>query len=144
MKTACWLILPALLLAACDTIVTDEGTPLEPGTYALVSIDGAPLPAPEPCSSVRIEEERITVGAIRDVEYYQRTIRPPANEVRTLGATGSYRTTFDGLVHLNLQLTGDGAPAAFTPVLQRTPRGLTQIVGQPCDGHSVKLYQLRR
>ncbi|HEY0153470.1 MAG TPA: hypothetical protein VGB92_15795 [Longimicrobium sp.] len=145
MKTIRRLILPALLLAAaCDSVITEEGTPLQPGTYALVSIDGAPLPAPEPCSPVRIEEERITVGAIRNVEYYQRTTHPPANEVRTVSAAGSYSTTFDGRVYLNLRLAGTGAPEAFTPLLQRTPQGLTQIVGQPCDGHSVKLYQLQR
>ncbi|HEX8675045.1 MAG TPA: hypothetical protein VF710_24305 [Longimicrobium sp.] len=144
MKTARWLILPALLLAGCDTVVTDEVTPLEPGTYALVSIDGAPLPATEPCSALRVEEERITVGPARNVEYHQRGTRPPANEVRTLSATGSYRATFDGRVQLNLELTGTGAPEAFTAVLQRTPQGLTQNVGQPCDGNSVKLYQLQR
>jgi hypothetical protein len=142
MKTARWLILPALLVAACDAIVTDEATPFEPGTYVLVSIDGTPLPASEPCISLRIEEERITVGPGRNVEYHQRGTRPSANEVRTVSATGSYRATFDGRVQLNLQTTG--APEAFTLVLQRTAQGLTQNVGQPCDGNSVKLYQLQR
>ena len=69
---------------------------MTPGTYALVSIDGAPLPAQEPCSAFRIEEERITIGALGTAEYHQRTTRPPANEVRTVGTSGSYRVTFDG------------------------------------------------
>jgi hypothetical protein len=144
MTTARWLTIPALLLAAaCETIVSDEAPPLAPGTYALVSIDGAPLPAREPCSALRIEEERITVGAIRNVEYYQRTTQPPGTQERTVTGSGSYRTTFDGRVELTVQFTGNRAPDGFNSVLERTPQGLTQIVGQPCDGRSVKLYQLQ-
>lgn len=140
-----WLTLPILLLAAaCDDTVTDDAPPLAPGTYALASIDGAPLPAAEPCSPTRIEEERITVGAIRDVEYYQRTTQPPGTQERTVTAAGSYRTTFDGRVELRLAFTGNREPEAFNTVLERTPQGLTQIVGQPCDGRSIKLYQLQR
>jgi hypothetical protein len=145
MSTAGWLTLPVLLLAAaCETIVTDEAPPLAPGTYALASIGGVPLPAQEPCSAFRIEEERITIGPLGDVEYHQRTTRPPASEVRTVSATGSYRATFDGRVELLLKFTGSGAPDAFNTVLDRTPDGLTQIAGQPCDVYSVKLYRLQR
>lgn len=145
MATARWLTLPVLLLAAaCDTVVTDAAPPLVPGTYALASIDGAPLPAREPCSAHQIEEERISIGALGDVEYQQRTIHPPAGEVRTVSATGSYRTTFDGMVTLTLKFTGGGASDAFQTVLERTSEGLTQIAGQPCDGRSVKLYRLQR
>lgn len=145
MTTARWLIIPALFLAAaCDDTISDEATPLTPGTYALVSIDGEPLPAHEPCSRYRIEEERITIRAIRSVEYYQRTTEPPSTQERTVSATGSYRATFDGRVELRLEFTSNGEPEAFTPVLERTQQGLTQIVGQPCDGRSVKLYQLQR
>jgi len=145
MTTARWLTLPILLLAAaCDNVVSDEAPPLAPGTYALASIGGAPLPANEPCSSFQIEEERITVAPLGDVEYYQRTTRPPATEVRTVSATGSYRTTFDGRVELNLRFAGNQWPDAFNTVLDRTPEGLTQVAGQPCDVHSVKLYRLQR
>lgn len=145
MSTVRWLTLPLLLLAAaCESIVTDAATPLAPGTYALASIDGTPLPAHEPCSGRRMEEERITIAPLGDVDYFQRTTRPPATEVRTVSATGSYRATFDGMVTLSLKPAGSAAPDTFNIFLKRTPEGLTEITGQPCDGHSVKLFRLQR
>ncbi len=50
----------------------------------------------------------------------------------------------DGRVEMRLAFTSAGVPGGFNTVLERTPKGLTQIAGQPCDVHSVKLYQLRR
>jgi hypothetical protein len=145
MTAARWLIIPALLLAAaCESTVSDEAPPLAPGTYALVSIDGVPLPAAEPCSAFRTEEERFTVGSRRGVDYHARLTLASTGEVRTYNAAGSYRTTFDGRVEMRLTSTPGGVPEGFNTVLERTPEGLTQIVAQPCDGRSVKLYRLQR
>lgn len=143
MTSSRWLALPLLLLAACETSVTDGAPPLAPGTYALASIDGVPLPAPEPCSAFRTEEERFTVAPDGGVEYYARLTQSSTAEERIYSATGSYRATFDGRVEMRLTSTSGGVPDGFNSVLERTPEGLTQIVAQPCDVRSVKLYKLR-
>ena len=145
MTTTRWLTIPAFLLAAaCDPTASDEAPPLAPGTYALVSIDGAPLPATEPCSAFRTEEERFTVTSRRAVDYHARLTVPSTGEVRTYNAAGSYRATFDGRVEMRLAASPGGVPEGFNTVLERTPEGLTQIVAQPCDVRSVKLYRLQR
>ncbi|MBD0319091.1 MAG: hypothetical protein ICV87_02075 [Gemmatimonadetes bacterium] len=134
-------LVPLLLLAsACGNSTGLGPPPLKAGTYALVSIAGAPLPAPEPCTGVRTEAARIVVNDARGVEFHYRGVRPATGEVVTATATGSYTTRFDGRVHLSLSYTGTPGYTA-SQLMQRTENGLEEIAGLPCDGRDVKLYR---
>ena len=135
------LLLPLLLLAgACGNSTGLGSPPLLPGTYALVSIGGRPLPTAEPCSGVRTEEARIVVREGRAIEYSYRGTRPATGEAVTASATGSYTTDFDGSVRLSLSYAATPG-STLSPQLQRTADGLEEIVGMPCDGRDVKLYR---
>lgn len=114
--------------------------PLQPGTYALVSIGGRALPALEPCTGVRADEARIVLDDARGVEFHFRDVRPATGEPITASATGSYTTRFDGTVDLSLSYAPNPGAGLSTRLL-RTPEGLTEIAGLPCDGRDVKLYR---
>ena len=135
-------LLPLLLFAgACGNTSGLDSPPLQPGTYALVSIGGRALPTSEPCSGVRTEEARIVLDDARGVEFHYRGARPATGEAINVSALGSYTTRFDGTVELSLSYSTPNPAAGLSTRLQRTAEGLTEIVGMPCDGRDVKLYR---
>jgi hypothetical protein len=137
-------LLPLLLLTgACGSTSGMDAPPLQPGTYALVSIGGRALPTTEPCTGVRTDEARIVLDDARGVEFHYRGVRPVTGEAVTASALGSYTTRFDGTVELSLSYSSPNPAAGLNTRLHRTPEGLTEVVGMPCDGRDIKLYRLQ-
>lgn len=137
--------LPLLLLAAaCEDPGTSTYPIVESGVFTLSSIDARPLPVAEPCSQDLITSEEVSFYQGR-INFRQQGTRPSTGQAFAASGTGSYSVKSDRLVVADLTITRPGISQQTYDTrmvfeASEDGRGLTQLVGMPCDGRSVKRF----
>ncbi len=100
-RTFWTVVLAAGLVAACDgaTDPAGRGAALRPGVYALVAVNGAPVPTATPDGpTARIDSGKLTVTA-PDTVAFEQTITVPSTIFPTqIVQRGSYRARLTGSI----------------------------------------------